>query len=281
MISNDINNAWATIVPLLRKFEFVAVQDIVGLTGFDRQTLLRLGIDQDRWNNESTSVELLVKQIEEHYLKFAEDEKLRFLNIVIEEILSGNHKLQGNFSHEKRDLKKKLEYYLERLGWQLIDNKVLAIVVLDQSDLKELNPSARDDLIKAATKFRDGDLSGAISSACAAVDSVTARVYQDNNLGDSSNSQSFQEKCNKSLKAIGVFEAIDRQLIEIKWKESDIKQFKENLKGTVSQAALVMQKLRSDMSDAHGTKPVIKPLVFDSIKWSQIIVRLLSEKYDN
>lgn len=281
MISKDINNAWAAIVPLLRKFEYVAVQDIVGLTGFDRQTLLRLGIDQDPWKNEYSSIELLVKQIEEHYLKFADDEKLRFLNIVIEEILSGNHKLQGDFSHEKRDLKKKLEYYLERLGWQLIDNKVLAIVVLDQSDLKELNPSAREDLVKAAIKFRDGDLSGAVSSACAAVDSVTARVYQDNNLGDSSKSQSFQEKCNKSLVAIGVFEAIDRQLSEIQWKEPDIKQFKENLKGTVSQAAFVMQKLRSDMSDAHGTKPVIKPLVCDSIKWSQIIVRLLSEKYDN
>ena len=157
----------------------------------------------------------------------------------------------------------------------------MPIEVLDLSDLEELEPSAREDLIKAATKFRDGDLSGAISSVCAAVDSVAERVYRDKNLGDVNKSKSFQERCNKSLKAIGVFEAIDQQLSEIEWKESNISQFKDNLKQSLSQAAYVMQTLRSNMSDVHGTKPVIKPLVFDSIKWSQIIVRLLSEKYDN
>jgi hypothetical protein len=278
MNNQDINSAWASVAPILRKYIFYDIRDIVGLAGFDMQILKDLGKDYNNWGKPNPS--LLVSEISDHFIGFTNEKKHRFLNFVIEEILSGKYDYgYGNDRYE--NLEESLQSYLSRLGWQLIDNKVLPIEILELSDLNELDPSAKDDLVKAATKFRDGDLSGAISSACAAVDSVTARVYQDNNLGDSSKSQSFQEKCNKSLKETGVFEAIDRQLSEIQWKEPDIKLFKENLKGIVSQASFVMQKLRSDMSDAHGTKPVIKPLVFDSIKWSQIIVRLLSEKYDN
>ena len=274
----DINSAWASVAPILRKFRFYDIRDIVGLAGFDMQILKDLGIDNNDWGKQNPS--LLVSEIGDHFLDFTNEKKHRFLNIVIEEILSGKYDY-GYGDDRYENLEEKLQSYLSRLGWQLIDNKVLPIEILDLSDLNELDPVAREDLVKAATKFRDGDLSGAISSACAAVDSVTARAYRDKNLGDVNKSKSFQERCNKSLKAIGVFEAIDQQLSEIEWKESNISQFKDNLKQSLSQAAYVMQTLRSDMSDVHGTKPVIKPLVFDSIKWSQIIVRLLSEKYDD
>lgn len=275
MNNNDINTAWAAVVPLLRMFGFYDIKDIVGLTGFDRNTLLSLGEDRDSYGKFYNSAERLVEQIDEHFLRFSDEAKLHFLNIVIEEILSGNHNINSNFSHQ-RALKKRLQYYLERLGWQLIDKKVLPIDVLDQSDLKELDPSAREDLIKAAIKFRDGDLSGAIASACAAVDSVTANVFQHKNLGDPKVT-SFQERCIKSLAEAGIFTAIDSQLSGIAWKQNDIKQFKENLKQSLNQAAYVMQTLRSNMSDVHGTKPVVRSLAFDSIKWAQIFVRLLSQ----
>jgi hypothetical protein len=277
-MNNDINSVWAAVVPILRKFDFYDIKDIVGLAKFDMLILNGLGIDNNNWNKPSSS--LLVSEIENYFLKLSDEKKYRFLNIVIEEILSSKYAYgYGNDRHE--DLEDRLQYYLSRLGWQLIEKKVLLIEVLDLSDLEELEPSAREDLIKAATKFRDGDLGGAISSACAAVDSATASVYRDKSLSDVSKSKSFQERCNKSLEAVGVFKAIDRQLSEIEWKESNITQFKDNLKKSLNQAAYVMQILRSDMSDVHGTKPVIKPLVFDSIKWAQIIVRLLSEKYDD
>jgi len=47
------------------------------------------------------------------------------------------------------------------------------------------------------------------------------------------------------------------------------------LLGSLNQAAYVMQTLRSKMGDVHGTKPVLEPLVFDSLKWASLIVRLL------
>jgi hypothetical protein len=280
-MSNNINLAWSAVVPILRKFDFYDINNIVGLAGFDRKILNSLGY-YDHYGSPVTDKDQLVTEIEDHFLNFADEIKLSFLNIVIEEILSGMYNLNSYGRSEEKKLKERLQYCLNRLGWQIIENKVLPIEILDLSDLNELDSSAREDLIKAATKFRDGDLGGAITSACAAVDSVTKRVYRDKNLGDVKNeSKSFQERCNKSLEAVGVFNAIDQQLSEIEWKDSNIAQFKANLKQSLNQAAYVMQTLRSDMSDAHGTKPVIKPLVFDSIKWSQIIVRLLSEKYDD
>lgn len=277
-MNQDINSAWAAVVPMLRKLKFYDIKSIVGLAGFDIKILNGLGNSVDSWGNEYKNENELVDQIERYFLDFPDNEKANFLNTVIERILSGDYELGRH--HYVEDLEESLQYYLKRLGWQLIDNKVLPSEVLDSSDLDELDPAAREDLVKAAIKFRDGDLSGSLSSACAAVDSVTERLYREKNLGDVKKS-SFQERCTKSLEAVGVFKAIDQQLIEIEWKNSDISLFKSNLKQSLNQAAYVMQTLRSDMSDVHGTKPVIKPLVFDSIKWSQIIVRLLSEKYDD
>jgi len=277
-MNQDINSAWAAVAPILRKLRFYDVKSIVGLAQFDMKTLTDLTDNSVNSFGVKDNDEF-VDGIERHFLDFPNDIKTRFLNIVIEEVLSGRYEFGRNYYIEQ--IRETLQYHLNRLSWQLIDNKLLSTDILDSSELEELDPAARDDLIKAATKFRDGDLSGAISSACAAVDSVTERVYQDKKLGEASKSQSFKERCDKSLKAVRVLEAIDSQLSDIQWIETDITQFKENLKKTVSQAAFVMQTLRSNMSDVHGTKPVIKPLVFDSIKWAQVIVRLLSEKYDD
>jgi len=51
--------------------------------------------------------------------------------------------------------------------------------------------------------------------------------------------------------------------------------FVDNLRGALNQGAYVLQKLRSDMGDVHGSKPVVEGLVYDSIKWASLIVRLL------
>ncbi|MCI5139246.1 MAG: hypothetical protein D3922_12710 [Candidatus Electrothrix sp. AR1] len=154
----------------------------------------------------------------------------------------------------------------------------MPVDILDKNDIEELDDACKADLIKAAKRFRDGDLSGALSAACGAVDSVTNKIYKIKDLGDIGKA-SFQERCKVSLREIGVFESVQNQLEDINWKDSGVVPFKKNFEGTLNQASYVMQSLRANMSDAHGTKPVLKPLVFDSIKWAQIIVRLLSGRY--
>jgi hypothetical protein len=263
-MNHNINSAWsATSVVLKASFSFYEIKDIVGLAGFDIFQLTHL-VQYSGNSKSSTSKGQLITEIEKGLLKFSDQDKQHFLNIVIEEILNRNIQLE-----------QQLEQYLTRLGWQIIDKYVIPIDILDKDDLNEIDQISRDDLLKAAKRFRDGDLSGAISAACGAVDSITAKIYQSHNMNDFGKT-SFQERCKTSLKLIGFFTEIENELKDINWKGEGVVPFTKNVEGALNQASYIMQSLRVNMSDVHGTKPVLKPLVFDSIKWSQIIVRLLS-----
>ena len=59
------------------------------------------------------------------------------------------------------------------------------------------------------------------------------------------------------------------------WNAADARMLSDNLRGALNQGAYVMQALRSKMSDANGTKPVLNPLVYDSLKRAALIVRLM------
>jgi hypothetical protein len=259
-----INSVWSAASAVLKNhFSFYDIKEIVGLAGFDNSQIAHLV----QRSGSSVSKGQLITAIEQGLSQFSEDDKKHFLGIVIEEMLERNSNVENQ-----------LEKYLSRLGWQVIDNSVVPIEILDRKDLEELDVVCREDLVKSATRFRDGDLSGALSAACAAVDSITTKIYQSQGLGDPGGA-SFQERCKVALNTTGIFTAVSSDLKDIDWKDSGIVPFSKNFEGSLNQAAYVMQSLRANMSDVHGSKPVLKPLVFDSVKWAQIIIRLLSGKY--
>lgn len=260
----NVNSAWSAASKVLKDtFSFYDIKEIVGLAGFDTGTIAHLV----QRSGSSVSKGQLISEIEQQLNTYNIGDKQHFLNILVEEMLSRCSALEAQ-----------LEKYLTRLGWQVVDNKVLPIEVLDRSDLVELDEAAKRDLIKAATRYRDGDLSGSISAACGAVDGLTIKIYQTYDIGDAAKA-SFQERCKVSLKKVGVFDAINNELRDIDWKEAGLVPFQKNFEGALNQAAFIMQTLRANMADVHGTKPVFKPLVFDSIKWAQILVRLLGNDY--
>lgn len=264
-MDNNVNSAWSAISTVLKnKFVFYNIKEIVCLAGLDPTKISHLV----QRSGSNVSKGQLIAEIEIHLSNFSDDEKRHFLNIVVEEMLERDSSIE-----------KDLERYLSRLGWQVINNSVIPISILDRNELEELDEACKEDLIKAAERFRDGDLSGALSAACGAVDSITSKIYQNNELGDPGK-DSFQQRCKVALNHIGIFKAVKDDLKDINWKDSNITQFHNNFEGALNQAANVMQNLRANMSDVHGTKPVLKSLVFDSIKWAQIIIRLLSERYN-
>lgn len=264
-MSLNVNSAWSSTSAVLKNnFSFYDIKEIVGLAGFDTGKVAHLV----QKSGSSVSKGQLISGIERELNNFSANKKRHFLNIVIEEILT-----------RSPEIEEQLERYLARLGWQVVENKVLPIEVLDRDDLIELDEASKQDLIKAATRYRDGDLSGALSAACGAVDSLTVKIYQRHGLGDAAKT-SFQERCKVSLNKVGVFDAVNRELRDIEWKESGLVLFGKNFEGALNQAAFIMQTLRANMADVHGTKPVFKPLVFDSIKWAQVLVRLLSGQYN-
>ncbi len=261
----NINSAWCAASAVLKNnFSFYDIKEIVGLAGFDNSQIAHLV----QRSGSSVSKGQLITEIEQKFSQFDDESKRHFLNIVIEEMIERSSAVE-----------EQLEKYLLRLGWQIIDNSVIPIGLLDRNDLEELDEVSKEDLIKSAKRFKDGDLSGALSAACAAVDSITNKIYQNRNLGDATKA-SFQERCVVALKAVGVYTAISNQLKDIDWKDSGIIPFNKSFESSLNQAAFVMQNLRANMSDVHGTKPVLRPLVFDSIKWAQILVRLLSGEYN-
>jgi len=178
------DSAWSAASAVLKNnFSFYDIKEIVGLSGFDSSKIAHLV----QRSGSTVSKGQLITTIDQGLSDFNDDNKRHFLNIVVEEILERNPSIE-----------KQLEKYLSRLGWQVIDGAVIPIKILDRSDLEELDEVSKRDLIKAAKRFRDGDLSGSLPAACGAVDSLTNNIYQNRGIGDAAKA-SFQERFKVAL----------------------------------------------------------------------------------
>ena len=259
----NMNQAWNALRATLQNdFSFHDIKEIVGLAGFDLAYIVHL----EQKAKGGASKGQLMTGIDRGLNGLDDESKKRFIAVVAEEVL-----------RRKPDSRQPLDENLSRLGWSLGGNAVIPIEIFDVSNLGEFPSESQEDLIKAAQRLRDGDLSGAISSACGALDAATSAIYDTDGLGNSAKA-SFQEKCKQALAARGVIPKLEKSLCELGWNENDIKMFQKNFEGAMNQGAYVMQTLRSKMGDVHGTKKILKPLVFDCLKWAELILRALMEE---
>ncbi len=251
---------WGPIRSILtQNFSFGGIKEIIGYTNIDMSSLSNL---EQKSQGGATKSQLL-SAIDSQVKSISEKNLSTIASICCEEMLIRKPELSGE-----------LERVFSRVGWKFSNSCLLPLDIFDMSELNDIPENAHEDIRKAACRLRDGDLSGSLSASCGAVDSVTVDIYNKFNLGDPHKS-SFQERINKSIKAIGVKDELIQELIDLKWSESEYKPLSQNLVGSLNQAAFIMQKLRSSMGDVHGTKPVVAALVYDSIKWSLLLLRLL------
>ena len=256
----EFSQAWNPLRSALQNnFSFYEIKEIVGLAGLDLTGIAHL----EQKAGGGASKGQLMTGIDRTLSGVDDERKQSFIAIVAEEVVS-----------KRPNVRETLEFHLGRLGLGIAGNTVVPLRIFDVSELPKLPVESRDDMVKAVRRFRDGDLSGALSAACGAVDATTSAVYKKSDLGDPGKA-SFQEKCKRALEVKGVFVELEQELRSLSWEDSDITKFKNNFEGSLNQAAYIMQTLRSRMGDVHGTKPVIKPLVFDSLKWAELIVRAL------
>jgi len=244
---------------LTAHFSFGDIKEIVGYANIDMSQLAHL---EQRVKGGASKSQLL-SAIDAQIGQMDQNDSGFVASICCEEML-----------RRKPDLLNDLERVLSRVGWKFSGTSLLPIEIFDISELQEIPDEAHDDIQKAAVRLRDGDLSGSLSASCGAIDSVTSSIYQEFNLGNPHNA-SFQERIKISITAIGAMENLKNELQGIGWDEKDINPLSNNLDGSLNQAAFIMQKLRSGMSDVHGTKPVISAIVYDSIKWSLLLLRIL------
>ncbi|MHC4198157.1 MAG: hypothetical protein ACYSRP_09680 [Planctomycetota bacterium] len=236
-----------------------AIQRIVESAGLAPNWALT---QRERYSH-STRIRAFKDRVEEAYFRLPKDKKDTFmLNVA---------RLLGQYNQER------LNELLQNIGWIMIKDRLVHMDVLNPSDLANLPKASHDDLTKAADRL-PSDISGAITSACAAVESVCNEIYEKYpDLGEADR-VTFQAKVNAALKAVGALEHLRDELLLLGWEEGDAHIFYENLKGAINQAANVMERLRSKMGDVHGSKPSLAILAFDSIKWAMIITSLLREE---
>lgn len=244
---------------LAANFSFGDIKQIVGYAHIDMSLLACL----EQKSQGGASKSQLLSAIDKQIGQMDANQSGAVASICCEEMLRRRPGLIDEF-----------ERVLSRVGWKFSGSALLPVEIFDIAELKEIPERAHEDIQKAASRLRDGDLSGSLSASCGALDSVTGAIYQEFGLEEHQKA-SFQERIKKSLNAIGASNNLKAELSEIGWSESDISPLSSNLDGSLNQAAFVMQKLRSGMGDVHGTKPVISALVFDSIKWSLLILRIL------
>jgi len=251
---------WGPIRSMLAdQFSFGDIKQIIGNANIDMSQLANL---EQKSQGGATKSQLL-SAIDARVGAMDADAAGKVASICCEEML-----------RKKPDLVSELERVLSRVGWKFSEMVILPIEIFDASELQDIPENAHEDILKAVIRLRDGDLSGSLTASCGALDSVTGAIYEEFELGDP-NKASFQERIKKSIDAIGAKDQLIQELQEIGWNESDFKPLSSNLEGSLNQAAFVMQKLRSNMGDVHGTKPVITALVYDSVKWSLLLLRIL------
>ncbi len=260
---DNVLRAWPAARACLQEFNFYDIKEVAGLAGFDVTATAHL---VQKSQGGATKGQLM-SAIDGEVAKMDSGTRSHFLTILLEELLRRRPEAQD-----------RLAEYLSRLGWSFVNQTLVPVGVFDISALEDTPDEAHRDLLKAAQRLRDGDLGGAISAACGAVDAATSKVYEEFGLGDPTKA-SFQERCRKAAFAKGVLTGLDHQLDALGWSQADIAPFKKNLEGALNQGAYVMQTLRSHMGDVHGTKPILRSLVFDSLRWAEVIVASLVDKY--
>lgn len=261
-VTSEVLPAWPAIRACLQELHFYDIKEVAGLAGLDVTALSHL----DQKQQGGASKGQLMTAVDSQYRSMTPAVQARFLTILIEEIL-----------RRRPQSEEKLSEYLDRLGWSFVDQTLVPVQVLSPQTFDDTPTECRKDLLKAAQRLRDGDLTGAISAACGAVDSATASVYEEMGLGDPTDA-SFQEACKKAMQARGVLTSLDQQLHALGWQPEDIQPFRKNLEGALRQGAFVMQTLRSHMGDVHGSKPILRSLVFDCLRWAELIVGSLVDR---
>lgn len=184
-----VSDAWGAVRECLQQFSFNDIKSIAGLAKLD--LILVAHLVQKQGMSGATKGELM-SGIDAAFGAMSEAERGGFLSILVEEML-----------RRKPEALERLSEHLSRLGLSFSHGSLLPVDVFDPDDLAEIPEESHQGLIKAAQRFRDGDLGGAIAAACGAVDSATSHVYQAKQLGDP-NSASFQERCKRAAAAKGV-----------------------------------------------------------------------------
>ncbi|GBD98046.1 hypothetical protein BMS3Abin07_00053 [bacterium BMS3Abin07] len=176
----------------------------------------------------------------------------------------------GDFLHRKRHLHEKVAECVQRFGWHLAEGVLQPDDLQVEGATRDLSTDIRELLRTAYRRYAQSDYSGAMTSICSAVDSLTTEVYQQHDLG-SPHDDSYQKRANRSFLALE--SQIKANLSAGHLAADEIERVWKNYKGSLNQAAYVLGSFRRNSSDVHGVTECPPELVRHAIDCGTFIVR--------
>ncbi len=149
-----------------------------------------------------------------------------------------------------------LQEVLRRGGFNFIDDKFLQLDVLDIRLLHSIPAFCHDDLKTAGFRISNRDYTGAITSACGAVDTLTNTVIERDGISIRKHGEaSFASKVNTVLfKHLKVHDEMRKNLIAEGKSPAEAGDSANRIRGEINQAAQRLQELRPRKADVHGRK---------------------------
>lgn len=158
-------------------------------------------------------------------------------------------------------------------GYQYVDGTFVPTAQLDQREARYLPPTSASELAKATKRLVDGDETGAITSACGAVDSLMQELYSKHGLGDPAQ-VAFAAKVNTAAQRLSIFDQMKNEFIALGMTEANAESLVNDMRKGTNHAAQMLQTLRRTMGDVHGSKPALRRTAYDAIKWASAICGL-------
>lgn len=158
-------------------------------------------------------------------------------------------------------------------GYQYVNGSFVPVGLIDEREKQFMPASSAEQISTAIDRLVNGDESGAITSACGAVDTATTAIYQKQNWGPPPDS--FQAKVNTVMGKLNIFAEMEKELTEIGVKAEDAQVIAKELHETTKHAANALQVIRRTLGDVHGKKPTYVRLSYDSVKLASAICGLL------
>jgi len=255
----QLGEAWGTLRGLVRNHHsFSDIKDLVGAAGLPIHRLAHL---HQRLPGMASKGQLM-DAIDALVGELAPEDQDRFVAGCVRELLRLTPALRPF-----------VEEALATAGWGLsgLDPHPLRLQI--DLELTELPAPVGDGLKQALRRYRDGDASGAITSICGVVDTLTRSVYEQRQLGDPF-AATYQERVAVSFSALEAefrapltAAAIDAAEVDLLW---------HNQRQALNQAGYVLGSFRRSFADAHGVQEAPRALVQRALDCAVFIVRTIA-----
>lgn len=259
---DEILRLYGAIRSELSKFPIQSIRNTVAAAGID---VTRITAKSESKSGLGSRAEVM-PIMDRLFGEMAPDAQLTALCILAERLIGTN-----------AEFKKNVQEILGRHGFQFLDGTFVPIGLLDNRESKYLPQSSASELARAIARLVENDCSGAITSACGAVDLATQTIYERDKIGDPGK-VSFSAKVNTALNHLDVWGEMKKELLSLGIPENDASDIVDNFKRATNHSAQTLQILRKRMGDVHGSKPAIRRIAYDAIKWSSAICGLFEGK---